>query len=292
MYITDKIPQNLYNILNLSTSASQADIKQSFRYLSLQYHPDKNKDKRYKEKYDNIKLAYEILSNIDKKNVYDLQLNNINKNVETNSLLEDKYMIIEQNNKLDNINNINNINNVNNIYNIPEPIFKIIEITLLQAYIGCILPIYIEKKIEYNKNISKELENIYVTIPKGIDNNEIIIIKNKGNSINHIIGDIKIQIKIKIHDTFIRNGLDLIYKKTITLKESLCGFNFEIKHINDKLYIIKNNGENIIKDNEEKIIYKLGIIRENYIGNLVIIFNIIYPIKLSLEQKKKLELIL
>ena len=154
------------------------------------------------------------------------------------------------------------------------------------------MPINIEKQIENNKNIIKELENIYVTIPKGIDNNEIIIIKNKGNSINNINGDIKIQIKIKDNINYTRDGLNLFFKKNITLKDALCGFSFIIDHVDNKSYKINNNGENIIKDGEEKIIPKLGIERDNFKGDLIIVFKIIYPKKLTLDQKRILNEIL
>jgi len=280
----EKQSLDLYNILNLSRNASQADIKSAFRQLSLQYHPDKDRNSRDKnndEKYKNILMAYETLSDISKKNIYDLQFNNKN-NINSS--------IVDNNTNVKEIIETTEINN--NSY-LPETIYKILEITLNQSFLGCILPMEIEKNIEYNKRITKELETIYVRVPIGIDNNEIITIKDKGNSINNIIfGDIKIQIKIKKHDLFIRKGLDLIYKKEITLKESLCGFIFIVDHINKKKYTIKNDGINIIKPGQEQIIPNLGITRDNYIGNLVINFSIIYPDELSLEQKKKLKEIL
>ena len=155
------------------------------------------------------------------------------------------------------------------------------------------MPIEIDKYNYYWGNISYEREKIYIEIPKGIDDNEIVLIKNKGNIYNNIvIGDIKIQIKIRKHIEYLRDGLDLILNKSITLKESLCGFKFEINHLNEKKYIIQNNGESLIKYNEKKIINKLGMDRNNYKGNLIIIFNIIYPTLLSSEQISKLKDIL
>ena len=44
-----------------------------------------------------------------------------------------------------------------------------------------------------------EKEKIYVNIPKGIDNNEIIVVEGKGNVVNtNRRGDVKIFIKLKI----------------------------------------------------------------------------------------------
>lgn len=277
----ETIPLDLYKILNLSSKATRDDIKQSFRKLSLQYHPDK--DSNSTEEYKKILMAYEHLSDINKKNIYDLQINSTNRIDNDNNMIK----FYANNSELSQPNELNT-----NIY-LPETIYTILEITLNQAFLGCILPMEIEKNVEYNKLRTKELETIYITVPEGIDNNEIIIIKNKGNSINNIlIGDIKIQIKIKKDDYLIRKGLDLIYKKAITLKEALCGFTFTINHINKKIYTIRNDGSNTIKDQQEQIISNLGIKRDNYIGDLIIIFSIIYPNQLSLNQKTKLREIL
>ena len=281
------INENLYEVLNIENDSNQNKIKQAFRKLSLQYHPDKDKNPDVGDKYKGILNAYEILIDPVKKEIYDNQINNKpnNKaNDKTNNV--DKFYE-ERENSIINIKN----ENLNNF--IPETINKELEITLEDSYKGGMVPVEIEKYNYYWGNITNERERIYIEINKGIDNNEIIIIKNKGNIYNNtVIGDIKIQIRIKDHILFKRNGLDLIFYKDISLKESLCGFNYEIKHLNEKKYIIKNDGEHIIKYNEKKIISNLGMERDNYKGNLIIIFNIIYPNQLSSDQKIKLKEIL
>ncbi|VDD81237.1 unnamed protein product [Mesocestoides corti] len=64
----------LYAILGIERGASEADIKKAYRRLALKWHPDKNSDvnkeeaeKRFKE----ISAAYEILSDAEKRRVYD-----------------------------------------------------------------------------------------------------------------------------------------------------------------------------------------------------------------------------
>jgi len=273
------INENLYQVLNIENDSNQNKIKQAFRKLSLQYHPDKDKNPEVRDKYKAILNAYEILIDPVRKEIYDNQINNKTNIVDTENRETENTMI-----------NIKN-ENFNNF--IPETINKELEITLEESYKGGMIPVEIEKYSYYWGNITNERERIYVEINKGIDNNEIIIIKNKGNIYNNIVfGDIKIQIKIKDHLFFKRNGLDLLFYKDISLKESLCGFDFEVKHLNEKKYIIKNDGEYIIKYNEKKIINNLGMERDNYKGNLIIIFNINYPNQLSSYQKTKLKEIL
>jgi DnaJ family protein A protein 2 len=110
----------------------------------------------------------------------------------------------------------------------------------------------------------------------------MIILRDKGNVINeNCKGDIKIFIKIENNTEFKRNGLDLIFEKTITVKEALCGFNFELKYITGKIYTITNNSGNIISNGYQKTIPNMGFTREHHTGNLIIIFNVKFPEKLS-----------
>ncbi|KAG6486314.1 dnaJ protein ERDJ3A-like [Zingiber officinale] len=61
-----------YKVLGVDKSASQRDIQKAFHKLSLQYHPDKNKNKGAQEKFAEINNAYEILSDEEKRKNYDL----------------------------------------------------------------------------------------------------------------------------------------------------------------------------------------------------------------------------
>lgn len=63
---------NYYDILGVSKSASDEDIKKAFRKLAMKYHPDKNPDnKQSEEKFKEINEAYETLSDPKKKSMYD-----------------------------------------------------------------------------------------------------------------------------------------------------------------------------------------------------------------------------
>jgi len=54
--------KNPYIVLGVSNTASQAEIKKSFRNLALKYHPDRNKNSEAKQKFIQIIEAYEVLS--------------------------------------------------------------------------------------------------------------------------------------------------------------------------------------------------------------------------------------
>ncbi|KAG5550597.1 hypothetical protein RHGRI_015522 [Rhododendron griersonianum] len=61
-----------YKVLGVERNASQREIQKAFHKLSLQYHPDKNKNKGAQEKFAEINNAYEILSDEEKRKNYDL----------------------------------------------------------------------------------------------------------------------------------------------------------------------------------------------------------------------------
>jgi DnaJ family protein A protein 2 len=175
----------------------------------------------------------------------------------------------------------------------PSAIQKNLTINMEMVLTGGSVPLEIERWIIENGNKIIELQTVYVTVPKGIDNNEIIVLENQGNVQGpNCKGDVKVFIKIENDTGFERRGLDLIYDKKITLKESLCGFSFELKYINNKTYTINNKSGNIIPPEYMKIIPAMGLTRDNHTGNLIIHFILEFPASLSAEQIETLEKIL
>eukprot|EP00919_Chromeraceae_sp_WS-2016_P076116 GHVR01179980.1.p1 GENE.GHVR01179980.1~~GHVR01179980.1.p1 ORF type:complete len:365 (+),score=95.64 GHVR01179980.1:61-1155(+) len=63
--------KDLYKVLGISKKADKSEVKKAYRKLSLKYHPDKNKSPDAVKKFEEIAYAYEILSNPEKRNIYD-----------------------------------------------------------------------------------------------------------------------------------------------------------------------------------------------------------------------------
>ena len=183
--------------------------------------------------------------------------------------------------------------NMNQQLQKPTPIIQTIVINMEHVLDGATIPVDIERWLIENDTKMFEHETLYVTIPKGVDDNEIIILRDKGNIISdQCRGDVKLFIKIENNTNFERNGLDLLTHKYISLKESLCGFSFDLKYINDKTFTINNNGGNIIQPEYKKVIPKLGLTRDNHVGNLIIFFHVQFPEKLEQSVIEQLKIIL
>lgn len=315
---------NFYEILGVSKDASPEEIKKSYRKLSLKYHPDRNSDADATEKYKAINQAYETLSDEQQKHQYDMELqfgggmpggfpgggfpgggfpggdmNDIFSMMFGNmpgmpgmqggpgirifhsgggfpgggfpgggfpGMGPDIQQLFQQINK-------------------PPVIQKTVEISLEQVFNGDTIEIQVERQKQINGGQISEIENLMITIPKGIDNDEAIILKDQGHITQGLRGDIKIIFKVKNQTGFKRQGLDLIYQKKINLKEALCGFSFEIHHLNGKLLSMNNIvNHSIIKPNYKKVVNSLGLVKENQTGNLIIEFIVDFPDTLNKEQ--------
>ena len=63
--------RDYYDILEISKSASDDEIKKAYRKMAIKFHPDKNPDdKKAEEKFKEAAEAYEILSNAEKRQRY------------------------------------------------------------------------------------------------------------------------------------------------------------------------------------------------------------------------------
>lgn len=280
-----------FNILNLSRCATLNDIKKAYRLLSIKHHPDKNGNSS-SDMFNKINDAYSILTrNYDTiKRNEKKQVNELVNSSTTNSANNCANISANSGNGGNNCGN-SGANTV--IYKYTNSSYEDIIINLSlnynEAYNGCNKPIIVERKIIVNNVIGHEKETLYVQIPKGIDNNEIITLLNKGNSyVNNGVShsNVKIIIVLKPHELFQRNGLDILYIKSISLKDALIGFSFMLNHINNKSYNISCT--EIVHFNYEKIINNMGFVRDSFVGNLIIKFNILFPTSLSLDTKKQL----
>ena len=290
---------SLYECLGISKQASADEIKKAYRKKSLLFHPDKpNGDA---EKFKKINEAYQTLSDPQKKNIYDIQQKggihqqgNIPHNFHPQNMNDVMSMFFNEGFSGNPIPQANPkfkvFYNGRPIQRKPPAIVEKITISLEQSYNGGVVPLEINRWISVNNIKNMEKEQIYVKFPKGIDNNEIILLKDKGHLLNGMSGDVKIIFHIKNDTVFLRKGVDLIYNKTITLKEALTGLEMNIQHVNGKKYKVDTvNNFCIINNNSNTSLPNLGMTRENHTGKLLINFTVKFPDTITPEIREKLK---
>jgi DnaJ family protein A protein 2 len=110
-----------------------------------------------------------------------------------------------------------------------------------------------------------------------------------------VTGDIIFVLQQKEHPKFKRKGDDLFYEHTLTLTESLCGFQFVLTHLDNRQLLIKSNPGEVVKPDSFKAINDEGMPmyqRPFMKGKLYIHFSVEFPDSLNPEQCKALEAVL
>ena len=314
--------ESFYKVLGVDEKASKEEIKRSYRTMQMKYHPDKNNNSQDAiNMTQKLNEAYETLGDDEKREEYDATRNNPFLKGGSNMDIPMDDIINMMFGGMGGLHNMGGMQmggfpgmgglhsmqgfpgipgmsglppgtkihffqggNPINFQQLqkPQSINKNIVIKLSQVLTGATIPLEIERFLMENGMKVFETETIYVTVPKGIDDGEMVLLKDKGNVVNeNCKGDIKIFIKIENDSIFRRAGLDLVLEKKITLKEALCGFSFELTYINGKSYTLNNNAGNIIPHGFRKVIPNMGLERDQHKGNMVVEFNVQFPEKLS-----------
>jgi DnaJ-class molecular chaperone len=295
-----------YTVLGVNETATQDEIKKAYRALSLKWHPDKNNEPEAIGKFQKINEAYETLGEEQKRAEYDASRRNpFNRpgNMPPHpgagfSDMDNIFHAFFGGGGAPGFNVFNGgpggaMHFVQHGLQKPIPIVKNVTISLEQVFNGVNLPIEIERWLVEGNNKVFEKETVYVTIPKGIDEGEILVLREKGNVINEKIkGDIKIFIKIEPTKSYQRRGLDLFMTHKISLKDALCGFTMELTHLNGRKYTLNNNTGTIIQPDYKKIIPNMGLIRDEHTGSLILSFAVEFPQTLTPEQIKILREVL
>ena len=63
--------RDYYEVLGVSKTASNDEIKSQYRKLALKFHPDRNKSEEAAEHFKEISEAYAVLSDGEKRKTYD-----------------------------------------------------------------------------------------------------------------------------------------------------------------------------------------------------------------------------
>ena len=184
----------------------------------------------------------------------------------------------------------------------PDPITLTITVTYEQAYFGESFQVEYDKTVYETPTISSiKRDTVTIAVPRGTRHQEKLIVPNIGNVNAHgKCGSLQFTFNVEPHPVFARDNAsnDLILHKKISLKESLCGMQFEFTHLSGKMYqIINKNPGAVIQPESIKTIKGLGFERSDgsggsQVGSLQIVFHVEYPESISPDLYETLATIL
>lgn len=246
------LDKDLYQVLGIPEDADEATIKKVYRKLSIQYHPDKSPDEASKAKFAEIRDAYEVLNDPDKKILYDTggmasvkeaekgkveSTGDMHSEIQVN--LEDLYLgsqfqatvkrgiVCRGCRKNPSSPNCKGCGRCKN------------QIKVVQVQMG---PFLTQQQQEVpSKEKCKQVDApLEVHIEKGMTSGDTVTFPRMAEERPGMLpGSVILKLKAKKHPKFQRNGNDLHTELTISLREFLLGWSRTITHLDGHTVEVK-----------------------------------------------------
>lgn len=279
-----------YKVLGINRDVSEDEIKKAYKKMARQHHPDKGGSE---EKFKEISEAYSMLMNGSDpmKDFPDL-----------NEIFSMFGMGM----------GMGNIPGFNKTFFKGPVITVVLKMTLEELETGGIYTVKYNRNIPTGKmvqsvtrtpfgvvstmmpeEIKKEYE-VEIELPRCHNDKKTIIFPNKAVGDNVPNSDLEVIIKLENHNTYkkVPGTLNLQMTLDITLKEALTGFTRDLPLLNSD-ETVKLECENVVNPYDTKTIKGYGLIlSDTQKGDLILKFNITFPIILSEETRDKIKQIL
>ncbi|MEA1785182.1 J domain-containing protein [Arenibacter sp. GZD96] len=278
-----------YNILGVSKSASQTEIKKAYRKMARKYHPDVNpNDTEAEANFKKVNEAYEVLGDAEKRKKYD----RYGKDWEHGEAYEKAQRHTQQRRKSENSDfgtqdfsdffeamfggGGQNFNGNRKVKFRGQDVNAALRIPLSEVY------------KTHQKTFTINGKNIRITIPAGIENGQIIKIAGHGGPGRNggPKGDLFIQFSIENDTPFKRDGDHLYRTVPLDLYTALLGGEITLDTFDGKVKLkIKpetQNGTTVKLRNKGFPKYK----KEGEYGDLFITFSITMPTGLTPKEKE------
>ena len=211
--------RDYYEILDVSRKATDDEIKKSYRRLAMKFHPDRNaNDKESEERIKEIKEAYEVLSDGRRRAAYD-QYGHAGVHAGAQGFGDGAGM---------NFSDIfgdffGRTSTGAGGFNMRGMDYRYhLEIEFLEAVNG------IKKRV-----LLPEGETLDISVPSGVVQGQVLRLKGKGGPGvgRGVAGDALIELKIRPHSHFERDGDNILLDLPVALYEAVLGAKVEVPTI-------------------------------------------------------------
>ncbi|XP_066555452.1 dnaJ homolog subfamily B member 13 [Amia ocellicauda] len=309
--------RDYYAVLQITRSATDADIKKAYRRLALKYHPNTNSEPGSADKFNQLAEAYDVLSDLRKKATYDKfgeegLKGGIPPEFGGSGAWTSGYTYHGNADKVftDFFGGDNPFSDFfpeggeeakagfgglrgQGVKKQDPPIERDLYLSLEDLFYGCTKKIKISRRVMnedgHTSNIKDKILNIDVK-PGWKQGTKITFPKEGDQGPNNIPADIVFVVKEKQHPRFTREQDDLIYTSHVHLEKALVGCSVDMETLDGRLLNIPIN--DIIHPKYTKVVPGEGmpLIRNPSLkGNLIIQFEIHFPEKLTSEKKQLLK---
>jgi DnaJ-class molecular chaperone len=237
--------QDLYQILNVKRTASHDEIRAAYRKLAKEFHPDRNPgDKAAEEKFKRISAAFDILGDPEKRRRYDAGEIDASGR-DTGGFYGDFNAGGRRYRPSDNFGDFADIfgdffgrsgagTGAGGGFNMRGMDYRYhLEIDFLEAVNG------VKKRV-----LLPEGETLDITVPSGVVQGQVLRLKGKGGPGvgRGQAGDALIELKIRPHAYFEREGDDIILELPVALYEAVLGAKVEVPTISGRVSLTVPKG--------------------------------------------------
>ncbi|KAJ0037861.1 hypothetical protein Pint_23136 [Pistacia integerrima] len=308
-----------YNILKVTRNATDDDLKKAYKRLAMKWHPDKNpvNKKEAEAKFKQISEAYDVLSDAQKRQIYDLygeeglmatefgtpsyESSNSNSGFRYNPRdAEDIFAEFFGGSSGKRSGPYRNGTTYTENRKTPgsvkaAAIESKLVCSLEELYKGARRKMRISRVVPDEFGKPKTVEEILkIDIKPGWKKGTKITFPEKGNQEPGVTpADLIFVVDEKPHVIFKRDGNDLVVNQKISLLEALTGQTFSVLTLDGRNLIIPVT--DIVKPGHEVVVPKEGmpISKDpSKKGNLIIKFDVMFPSRLTAEQKSDLKRVL
>ena len=234
--------RDYYDILGVNKNASDEELKKAYRKLAMKYHPDRNPNKKEaEERFKELNEAYAVLSDKEKRKQYDtfgqegfrqrFSQDDIFRGFDFEDIFSNLFGGRGRREFRSggrggfDFSDLFGRGGYQDMGRMPQKGEDMVyewPITLEEAALGG------EKKVSLPKG--GKVEEIYVKIPPGIPSGKKLRVAGKGAAGRNggPPGDLYLQISIRNHPIFVREGDDLIVEREIAFSEAVLGTTMEV----------------------------------------------------------------